>query len=107
MESLLLVMAANCLLAGGGLWLAVMLWRWRCDLMRLTDWLRSLNATHTVATTSGQMGLALTIRRSQLIAARLGLARLQLASRQLDQLLNLASWLIRTSRWRRRSRPRP
>ncbi|MEM8502046.1 MAG: hypothetical protein AAF716_02710 [Cyanobacteria bacterium P01_D01_bin.1] len=99
-----LVVVVNCVLAGLVLWLAVGLWRWRGDLVRLTDWLRLLDATRSVATASSQVGLALVVRRSQLMETRLSLARLQLISRQLDQLLRLVGWLIQVGRWRRRSR---
>ena len=97
----LLVVVVNCLLAGLVLWLTAVLWRWRDELARLTDWLRSHAAADSVAVKSQQMGLALMVRRSQLIEAKLGLTRLQLMSRQLSQLLRLLSWLIQISRWRR------
>jgi hypothetical protein len=97
----LLVVVVNCLLAGLVLWLTAVLWRWRDELARLTDWLQSHAAADSVAVKSQQMGLALMVRRSQLIEAKLGLTRLQLMSRQLSQLLRLLSWLIQISRWRR------
>ena len=100
----LLVVIINCLLAALVLWLTAVLWRWRCELVRLTGWLRSHSAANSVAVKSQQMGLALTLRRSQLIEAKLGLTRLQLMSRQLSQLLRLLSWLIQIGRWRRSRR---
>lgn len=99
----LLVVAANCLLAGLVLWLAIVLWRWRCELSRLTDWLQSVNADSSAASAPQRMGLALMVRRSQLIETRLGLARLQLLSHRLSQLLGLVRWLILVGRWYRRS----
>lgn len=91
-ETIYIVIGLNGLLAIGVLLLARQLWRWRSRLESLTT---SLEAIELIP---GETSYALTLRRVQLVEARLGVARFQLRSRQLQhqlkQLLRLL-WLLR------------
>ncbi|MBE9064868.1 hypothetical protein [cf. Phormidesmis sp. LEGE 11477] len=116
-STVLAVIAGNCLLAALVMLMIKKVWRWRCELTRLTAWLRSVggesgaghsadNAANAVAIASQQMGLALMMRRSHIAETRLRLARLKLISHQINQLLGLIRLLIVIGqRHRRKSQP--
>ncbi|MGB3786959.1 MAG: hypothetical protein WA949_03045 [Phormidesmis sp.] len=101
-HTILIVFGSNCLLAGIVLAMTVRLWRWRCDLAQMTDWLRT--SPRSVPATAQQLGLTLMVRRSQLVETRLGLAQLMLMSRQATQLSRQLLSLIRLLRWAERRR---
>ncbi len=102
-DTILIVVGSNCLLAALVLAAAVGLWRWRCDLAQLTDWLGLQTSLQSVPA-ARQLGLALMVRRSHLIETRLGLARLMLISRQATQLSSQLSSLVRLLLWAERRR---
>jgi len=84
---MLAVISLNCLLAVLVSYMALGLWRWRCQLQQLTAQLHSM----TIA--PKQVGYAITLKRVQLAEARLGLARLQQRSQQARQTLQLVKLL--------------
>ena len=113
-STVLAIIGSNCLLSALVLAMAVKLWCWRCDLVRLTAWLPSLversiydridsDGHNSLEMVSKQIGLALMVKRSHIAETRLRVSRLKLISYQVNQLLELLRFLILVSRRRRRA----
>lgn len=84
---MLAVIVINCLLAGWVCYLAVGLWKWRCQLLKLAAKLEQ------VSISPKQLGYAITLRRVHLAETRLGLAKLQQQSHRAQQFLRLLKLL--------------
>jgi len=82
-----IVVVLNCLLAGVILALAYGLWGYKRQLQRLSAQLYVMAQTGGLG--SKQLGYALTLRRVQLAATRLEMARWQQRSRQVSQVVGL------------------
>ncbi len=84
---MLAVIAFNCSLAVLVSGFAIYLWRWR-------TWLQQLTARAQTASLSPQtIGYALTLQRLRLVETRLGVAKVEMRSRQVRQGLQLIQLL--------------
>ncbi len=80
-------MVLNCLLAGAILALAYGLWGYKRQLQQLSDLLHEVAQKGELG--PKRLGYALTLRRVQLAATRLEMARWQQRSRQVAQIVGL------------------
>ncbi|PZO57634.1 MAG: hypothetical protein DCF15_06725 [Phormidesmis priestleyi] len=105
---MLIVVCINCLLAVGVIKLTYGLWQWRPQLVDLNHDLQQAQVNPGLLTDPRQVGYRLTASRAQILAARLGMARWQKLTRQIDQVLQLVgivrSLLLYRTRWTRRTR---
>jgi hypothetical protein len=102
---MVIVIGLNCLLAALMVWLARLVWRWRCALAQLQGQLQSQlqnplqdqlqNQGPKTLLAPGQVGYALTRSRTQIAEMRLFVAQWQMRSRQAKQLLQLLQ-ILRT-----------
>jgi len=102
---MLWVIGLNGLLAGLVMWLAYKLWHWRARLVKLNAGLASLAISQTVA--QRQVGYAAVQQRVWLAETRLEVAKWQLRSQQVKQLLRLVRLLRRLLLYRAMQRRRP
>ncbi|MEO0769317.1 MAG: hypothetical protein AAFY72_07770 [Cyanobacteria bacterium J06649_4] len=93
MTSVQVAVALNCLLAVLVVALAYGLWRWRCQLVQLADWLEQVEPR--VGLSPKQVGYGLALKRVEIAQTRLEVAKLQKRSHQIHQLVRLLR-LLRT-----------
>ncbi|MGB7485290.1 MAG: hypothetical protein WA783_05010 [Phormidesmis sp.] len=93
LETVHIVVVFNCLLAGAIFALAYGLWGYKRQLQRLSGQLYAMAQTGGLG--SKQLGYTLTLRRVQLAATRLEMARWQQRSQQVAQVVGLVR-LIQT-----------
>jgi len=99
-DSVRWVIGLNCLLAGLVMWLACLLWRWRGHLVKFNVRLASLSLSQR------QVGYAAVVQRAQLAETRLEVAKWQMRSQRLQQLLRLIKLLRRLALYRAMQRRR-
>ena len=96
-----IVVIINCSVAAFVLMLAYRLWHWRAQLSQLGNWLEQLEETAQLS--PQQAGYSITLKRIEIAATRLEVAKFQRRSQQLHSIIQLfrllRSLMLYRTRW--------